>query len=128
MRGNPNPTSRALQEEATGTGATRNLAETGKAEGMQSSGQLEWTIAGTAEGPKPRGNLRIRAPAHQKGSGVRGNPEPQPGRSGKMQEAGRLAASSTGRTRRYLILWVGQTARSQEWVTTRNEDQGTRGR
>jgi len=106
MRGNPNPTSRALQEEATGTGATRNLAETGNAEGMRSSGQLGRTIAGTAEGPKPRGNLRIRTPAQQKGSGVRGNPEPQPGRSGKMQEAGQLATSSTGRTGRCMIQWA----------------------
>jgi len=60
-------------------------------------------IAGTAEGTKPRGNLRIRTPAQQKGSGVRGNPEPQPGRSGRMQEAGQLATSSTGRSRRCKI-------------------------
>jgi hypothetical protein len=29
---------------------------------------------------------------------IRGNPEPQPGRSGKMQEAGQPATSSTGRS------------------------------
>jgi len=34
---------------------------------------------------------------------IRGNPEPQPGRSGKMQEAGQPATSSTGRTGRCMI-------------------------
>jgi hypothetical protein len=103
MRGNPSPTSRALQEEAGATGETRNLAKTSIAEGMRSSGQLERTIAGTAEGPKPRGNLRSRTPAQQKGSEVRGNPETQPGLGGKMQDAGRPATSSAGRTGRCMI-------------------------
>jgi hypothetical protein len=46
-------------------------------------------IAGTAEEPRTKGNLRNRTPAQQEGSGVRGNPESQPGRSGK--DAGRGA-------------------------------------
>jgi len=57
-------------------------------------------IAGTAEGTEPRGNLRIWTPPQQKGSEVRGNPETQPGLGGKMQEAGRPATSSAGRSRR----------------------------
>jgi hypothetical protein len=61
------------------------------------------SIAGTAEGSKPRGDLRIRTPAQQKGSGVRGNPETQPELGGKMQEAGQPATSSTGRTGRCMI-------------------------
>jgi len=60
-------------------------------------------IAGTAEGPRTRGNLRNRTPAQQKGNGVRGNPETKPRRSGKVQEAGQLAASSAGRTSRCII-------------------------
>jgi len=60
-------------------------------------------IAGTAEGSKPRGNPKHRTPAQHKGSEVRGNPETQPGRSGKMQDAGQLATSSAGRTGRCMI-------------------------
>jgi len=51
-------------------------------------GETRAEIAGTAEGPRPRGNPRSRTPAQQKGIGVRGNPETKPGRSGMMQEAG----------------------------------------
>jgi len=104
--GKPKSYIRGAAEEVGATGETRNPAETSTAEGMRSSGQLERTIAGTAEGPKPRGNLRIRTPAQEKGSEVRGNPETQPGLGGKMQEAGQLATSSTGRTGRCMIHWA----------------------
>jgi len=104
--GQPRSYIRGAAEEVGATGETRNPAETSTAEGMRSSGQLERTIAGTAEGPKPRGNLRIRTPAQEKGSEVRGNPETQPGLGGKMQEAGQLATSSTGRTGRCMIHWA----------------------
>jgi len=54
---------------------------------MRSSGKLEWNIAGTAEGPRTRGNPRNRTPAQQNGIGVRGNPEPKPRLSRKIENA-----------------------------------------
>jgi hypothetical protein len=54
---------------------------------MRSSGKLEWIIAGTAEGPRTRGNPRNRTPAQQNGIGVRGNPEPKPRLGGKIENA-----------------------------------------
>ncbi len=38
MRGNPSPTSRALQEGVSATGETQELAETSSVEGMRSLG------------------------------------------------------------------------------------------
>jgi len=74
--------------EGVATGATRNLAETSNAEGMRCSGQLERTIAGTAEGSKPRGNLRIRTPAQQKGSGEGATWRRNPCGAGRMRKRG----------------------------------------
>jgi len=55
--------------EGGSTGATRETRWNRQRQRHARSGQLERTIAGTAEGSKPRGNPRIRTPAQQKGSG-----------------------------------------------------------
>jgi len=88
--GKPKSYIRGAAEEVGATGETRNPAETSTAEGMRSSGQLERTIAGTAEGPKPRGNLRIRTPAQQKGSGEGATWRRNPGGAGGSRKRGNL--------------------------------------
>jgi len=88
MRGNPSSTSRALQEEAGATGATRNPAETSTAEGDTKFGATRMESAGTAEGPEPRGNLRIRTPAQQKGSGYGATRSRNPGGAGRCRRRG----------------------------------------
>ena len=64
---------------------------------MRSSGKLEWIIAGTAEGPRTRGNPGNRTPAQQKGDRGTGQPgaETQVGREDR--ECGQPATRSAGR-------------------------------
>jgi len=102
-RGNPSPPSRALQEDARTTRGNPGACRNQRRRRHEKFGATRADIAGTAEGSKPRGNPKHRTPARQKGSVLRGNPETQPGRSGKMQDAGQLATSSAGRTGRCMI-------------------------
>jgi hypothetical protein len=88
-RGNPSPSSQALQEKAS----DRGDSGTHRNQQRQRHATFEATrsaIAGTAEDPKPRGNPRIRTPAQQKGSGEGATWRRNPGRAGRSRKRGNL--------------------------------------
>jgi len=76
--------------EGGSTGATRETRWNRQRQRHARSGQLERTIAGTAEGSKPRGNPRIRTPAQQKGSGEGATWRRNPGGAGRSRKRGDL--------------------------------------
>ena len=108
----PSPVKPEMQDEGQPKSFIR-----GAAGGKQATGQLEtWLKPAPPKACEVRGNSnghrrhsrRTEAKGQPEASDAgpgerergRGNPETQPGLSGKMQGAGQLASSSTGRTRR----------------------------
>jgi len=70
---------RRCRREREQLGKPGTSLETGNAKGMRSSGKLERINAGTAEEPKPKGNLRSRTPAQHKGSAYGATRKRNPG-------------------------------------------------
>jgi len=92
LRGNLRFVSEARQEDAGATGATRNPAETGIAEGIRSEGKPE-----RRSPAQPKGRGRWRKPSESYAGSAkrergRGNPEPRPRLSGKIKDCGQPAA------------------------------------
>jgi len=111
----PSPVKPEMQDEGKPKSYIR-----GAAGGKQATGRLgTWLKPASSKACEVRGNSDVHRRHSRRtetkgqpedldaGSGERergrGNPETHPGLSGKMQEAGQPAASSTGRSRRCLI-------------------------